>query len=259
MGPASAWLLALLVMALPAGADGGAGADAQRAEGERSPAANPAQRAEGERSPEPASACVERAVEAIQRRYASLRDLRARFVQETRSVALGGASSSRATRSRGTVVLAKPGKMRWSYEAPEPSLVVSDGATLWIYDPARGEAQRFQVGEGYLSGAAIQFLLGAGDLRREFDLGAQSCDADAIELDLVPRRPAAYERLHVRADPATGHLLATQVIDLVGNVTSIEFSEIQVDRDPPAETFRFDPPSGVRVIELEAPAGGGSP
>jgi outer membrane lipoprotein carrier protein len=227
MGPASAWLLALLVMALPAGADGGAGADAQRAEDEP-------------------SACVERAVEAIQRRYGSLRDLRARFVQETRSVALGGASSSRATRSRGTVVLAKPGKMRWSYEAPEESLVVSDGSTLWIYDPARGEAQRFTVGEGYLSGAAIHFLLGEGDLRREFDLEAQSC-------------PASYERLHVRADPATGHLLATQVIDLVGNVTSVEFSEIRVNLDPPAESFRFDPPSGVRVIELEAPAGGGPP
>ena len=46
---------------------------------------------------------------------------------------------ARPRRRAGAVEFAKPGKMRWSYEAPEPSLVVSDGETLWIYDPTRDE------------------------------------------------------------------------------------------------------------------------
>ena len=96
--------------------------------------------------PSAGEACIESTVAAIQRRYGAVRDLRSRFVQETRSVALGGPGA--VSVSSGTVTFAKPGRMRWSYEAPEESLVVSDGRWLWIYDPANREAQRFAVSDG---------------------------------------------------------------------------------------------------------------
>ena len=49
--------------------------------------------------PEDAAArpCVERAIEAVQRRYESIRDFSARFTQTTHSVALGGSTSALAT------------------------------------------------------------------------------------------------------------------------------------------------------------------
>jgi outer membrane lipoprotein carrier protein len=99
-------------------------------------AAGPAAAPPGGAAPADAAtqACTARAVEKIQHRYESVRDLSADFVQTTRSVALGAAGAS--TASRGSVVFAKPGKMRWQYDAPEPSLVVSDGKWLWIFDPA---------------------------------------------------------------------------------------------------------------------------
>ena len=71
------------------------------------------------------SACAVRAVAAVQARYEKVSDLTASFVQESRSVAFGAAGA--ASSSRGEVVFAKPGRMRWTYTAPEPSLVVSDG------------------------------------------------------------------------------------------------------------------------------------
>ncbi len=88
--------------------------------------------------------CRDAAVAALQQRYESARDFRADIVQTTRSVALGADSSEQMT-SKGTVVFAKPGKMRWSYEEPEPSLVVSDGETLWIYDLVFREAEKLPV------------------------------------------------------------------------------------------------------------------
>ena len=77
-------------------------------------------------------ACIERAVHAIQSRYQTIGDMSARFAQTTTSVALGGGAGGRVGQSVGTVQFAKPGRMRWSYREPEPSLVVSDGETLWI-------------------------------------------------------------------------------------------------------------------------------
>jgi outer membrane lipoprotein carrier protein len=207
--------------------------------------------------PEPAAsggapeACIARAVDSIQRRYQAVRDLSADFVQTTRSVALGAAGA--VATSRGSVVFAKPGKMRWAYQEPEPSLVVSDGRWLWVYDPAHQEVQKLPVGEGFLSGAAIQFLLGEGEIRRDFEVTAQVCSDAKVELVLVPRRDASYEKLRVRSDPATGELLETTVVDLLGNVTQIAFSRTRTNLGPSDELFRFRAPAGVRVIELEPP------
>ena len=197
--------------------------------------------------------CVDAAVAAIQKHYESVSDLRAAFVQTTRSVALGGAGRAGADTSRGTVVFAKPGKMRWSYEEPEPSLLVSDGKTLWLYDPVHAEVQRMSVTEGYLSGAAIQFLIGEGDMRRDFRVTAVSCAEGAAVLELVPRMDATYEKLRVLADLASGELRRTTIFDLVGNVTEVAFDDVRTNQRPGDAVFRFEPPDGVEVIDLDVP------
>lgn len=189
--------------------------------------------------------CLDLAVEAIQNRYDRVQDMRADFTQVTRTAALAGSESSVS----GTVSFAKPGKMRWSYTDP-PSLLVSDGQTLWIYDPAYKEVQKLSAGSQYLSGASIQFLLGGGSIRRDFTIVERSCSASEVEIDLTPTAPATYERLTILADPGSGDLIRTTIHDLLGNVTEVTFSNLETDLNPPPETFRFDPPEGVKVLEI---------
>jgi len=210
-----------------------------------------------EAPPQRTSECAERAAGALQRRYEAVRDLAARFEQTSRSVALGQPGAT--AKSSGKVVIAKPGRMRWDYEEPEPSLVVSDGKELWIYDPANREAQRLAVTEAYLSGAAVSFLLGAGEIRRDFDVSALECAETSVLLELVPRQPATYERLRARTDPRSGELLETTVVDLLGNTTTVVLRDLRVNRDPDPKLFRFKAPPGVRVVELESPAEGAPP
>jgi len=197
----------------------------------------------------PVSACVKSAVDKIQKRYESVQDLSARFEQTTRSVALGRAGDSKA--SKGQVVFAKPGRMRWHYEEPEESLAVTDGEWLWLYDPAHREAQRVQVGEAWLSGAAIQLLLGEGDILRDFRARAEICTAEEARLVLLPREPSSYEKLVLRADLRTGDVVETEVQDLLGNVTRVRFEEPRTNTAPAPELFRFEAPEGVRVIDIE--------
>jgi outer membrane lipoprotein carrier protein len=199
-------------------------------------------------SPE-ASPCVKRTVAAVQKRYEGVSDLSARFVQTTLAVSLGGGGAT-PTRSSGRVTFAKPGRMRWDYEEPEKSLVVSDGEILWIYDPAYGEAQRLPMGGAFLSGAAIQFLLGDGDMLRDFQVEELSCGEEKVELELLPRAPASYEKLRIVANPGSGDISRTVIVDLLGNVTEIGFSELRVDQKPPDDVFRFEPPEGVTVVDL---------
>jgi outer membrane lipoprotein carrier protein len=198
-------------------------------------------------------ACRQRAIQTVQRRYEGIRDLRARFVQTTQGAAIDQRAAVPSV-SRGSVVVAKPSRMRWSYEAPEPSLVVSDGKTLWIYDPGFREVQRAPVDGGFFSAAALQFLLGRGDMEREFDVRLISCEPASVELELTPRAPSSYEKLRIVADPRTGNVSRTRIDDLLGNSTTVDFSELEVNLDPPAEVFRFDPPEGVRIIDLATPS-----
>jgi outer membrane lipoprotein carrier protein len=150
--------------------------------------------------------------------------------------------------------------MRWSYEEPEPSLVVTDGATLWIYDPRAAEVQKMAVEGAFLSGAAIQFLLGQGSLLAEFEVEGRDCVAARaasreVLLELRPRRPATYERLALLADPASGDVRETTVHDLFGNVTSVRMQDVRTNQGAAPELFVFRAPEGVRVIELPPAAG----
>jgi outer membrane lipoprotein carrier protein len=197
------------------------------------------------------SKCVDGAIAAIQKRYESVSDLSASFVQTARPVAWSGKASVGQV-SRGTVVFAKPGKMRWQYSEPEPSLVVSDGRTLWIHDPEHAEVQRMRVTEGYLSGAAIQFLIGEGDMRRNFTISGIACSDDDSELELIPKADVGFEKLRVVADREIGELRRTTIYDLLGNVTEVVFSDVRSNQHPDDSLFRFEAPPGHEVIDLDA-------
>jgi len=199
--------------------------------------------------PEQAPGCAEEVARRVQRHYEGVRDLSAEFSQSTRS-AVWGEVPGQEVPSRGRVVFAKPGRMRWVYESPEPSLVVSDGKTLWIYDPILKEVQILSVDEGFLSGTAIQFLLGEGQILESFVVSAESCEGDQVSLDLQPRESASYERLNLRVERASGAILATAVVDLFGNRTDVVFEKVQRNRSPDDALFRFEPSKDDRVLTL---------
>jgi len=231
-------LCALVLLALPAGA----AADEVAADG-----------------------CAERLARTVQEHYEAIRDLEARFTQRSEPLALGGGAVGGAAQERsGTVVLAKPGRMRWSYEEPQPSLLVTDGKVVWMYDPLLEEAQRLPDVGGFLSGAAVQFLMGEGDLLASFRASARDCGGDPVVLDLVPREDQGYERLTLRVDPGTGEVRSSTVTDLFGNRTTVSFDAVRHDVGPDASLFTFEPPEGVDVVDLTVEGGaagrpGGAP
>ncbi len=48
--------------------------------------------------------------------------------------------------------------------------------------------------------------------------------------------------------------MRTRIVDLLGNETTVDFSDIEVNQTPDASTFEFDPPAGVNVIDLAVPS-----
>jgi len=207
-------------------------------------------RADGDEAP---ADCAREVAGRVQARYDGVRDLEARFTQRSRSVAFGGAGQE--MQASGVALFAKPGRMRWTYEKPEPSLVVSDGQTLWIYDPAAREVQEFPVGQGFLSGTAVQFLLGEGRILEAFEVRAERCGGETVRLLLKPREESSYESLELVVSPKTGDVRGTAVVDLFGNRTDVDFQSLEVNRHPDPARFRFVAEPGVRVLRASEQAG----
>ena len=91
-------------------------------------------------------------------------------------------------------------------------------------------------------------------IRHDFRVRAENCGTDSVSLELLPRQDATYEKLGLRVDPKSGEILETTLVDLLGNVTTVAFSKVETNRDPPASVFRFDPPAGVKVLKLQLEA-----
>src|SRR5512142_3196392 len=129
------------------------------------------------KAPDPAAAALARKVQAY---YEATRDLEARFTQTYTYAGFG-----RRQVSSGTLRVKKPGMMRWDYEQPAPKTIAVKGSRLVQYEPEENQAYVDEKFDASAMSAAVTFLLGKGDLAREFDLSV----SDLGELVLRPKAP----------------------------------------------------------------------
>jgi outer membrane lipoprotein carrier protein len=210
------------------------------ADGEPAPPA-PAPAPAAERRPE-----VEALIDAIEARYAGVRDLRARFEQESRI-----ASLERSDRSSGRVLIQRPGRMRWEYGLPEPRVIAVDGDVVRIYDPGERQLQVAPLGQGALSPTALDFLLGRGSLRGNFTVERlEPGEGPGLGLRLRPLDDAGFESLELWVAPQTYQIRASVLRDLFGNRTHIRFIEVSENSGVEEGAFTVSVPDGTDVIDL---------
>ena len=178
-------------------------------------------------------------VRKVQASYERTRDLTARFRQTYTYSGFG-----RRQTSSGLLQVKKPGMMRWEYQKPTPKTVAVKGSRLVQYEP--GEAQAY-VDEHFDSSgmsAALAFLLGQGDLEKEFEVSVSSTGA----LVLRPReQDPRVDTIELVAD-ADGSITSTRVVDGAGNVNEIQFEDVKRNTGIPDSAFDVKLPEGVQRV-----------
>src|SRR5689334_5942890 len=86
----------------------------------------------------------------------------------TVSEELTGMGGTKRTRS-GQVWYKRPGMMRWEFDSPQKETVVSDGHKLYDFQPDLNQVLELPLNRAFKSSAPLTFLLGMGDLRRDFN------------------------------------------------------------------------------------------
>ncbi len=98
----------------------------------------------------------------VDQRYDHLHTLEARFTET-----YTGAGMSRT--ESGTLLLKKPGRMRWDYDQPRPKLFLTDGQTAWFYVPGEHQARRTPVKQLDDLRSPLRYLLGKTKLEKELE------------------------------------------------------------------------------------------
>lgn len=196
--------------------------------------------------PPPAQAAPPNAAELagqLQKRYESIRDFTAEFTQTYR-----GALLRRAVTERGKVLLKKPSRVRFTYEAPERKVFVSDGTLFRSYYQEERAGSEYALPKENEASTALMFLAGRGNLARDFTAGiATGAPASEWHLGLVPKmKQADFDTLTLFVDRRTLALLGFVTTDDQGTNT-IRFSNLKENTGLADSAFQFTFPPGTEI------------
>ena len=194
----------------------------------------------------PVSKDLKVALDRLQRHYRETHSFTAKFNEEIATV--GAPKKHR----QGVVSFRKPGRMRWEFETPEKQTIVSDGETLYSYDPDLNQVVETPLKQALKSSSATSFLLGIGNINRDFK-AAFPTNAPATGLvDLILDAKTGGYKIEVGLDPKTYTLMTLTLTDQLGDVTKIDFSDIHDNVELADSLFEFKTPAGADIVTAPA-------
>lgn len=181
------------------------------------------------------------AIDKLHQFLDSTRTLRADFAQTV--VAKNG---RQAQKSSGVMMFSRPGKFRWQIDKPYMQLLVGDGEKVWIHDPDLRQVTVRKVGAA-LGGTPASLLAGDSVIERNFILH-EAGDRDGLDwVEAVPKtQDSGFDK--VRLGFAGSELRAMELLDSLGQTTSLVFSRIERNPRLPPALFRFTPPANADVL-----------
>jgi len=153
-------------------------------------------------------------------------------------------------RSKGYFVMARPGKLRWVYQSPEPQQIIADGVNVWIFDEDLDQATVRSLAS-VESDFPMSWLIYDEPLNKRFTLIAGEVKNGVSWYNLVPKKGTFFQSLEVAI--ANGQMVQIWMYQNADNVTKVAFKDIAQNESIENRNFRFSAPNGVDVIGQPLP------
>jgi len=149
----------------------------------------------------------------------------------------------------GTLLLKKPGRMRWSYAAPVGKVFVLDGKFAWFYTPGDAQATRVPAKQLDDLRSPLRFLLGHTQLRKELENLTVVADDSGYRISGVPKGMEQRVKLLSLWVTAAGAIERMRLEEVDGAATEFVFSDMKENVPVKDSDFGFVPPEGVTVVQ----------
>lgn len=187
--------------------------------------------------PEEVEAQPDATLRRIEEYLNSIQSIQGRFVQTT----------SRGGRAEGDFALLRPGRVRFDYDSPEPTLLVADGMNFVIYDRELEQATMIPLSRTPL------WLLLREDIRLEEGLDILEVEGDAERAAVLLRQSDSPEEgtieLVFEGDPM--ELRLWEVVDSQGVRTQVALHDLDYETRPSRALFNVQDLPGIRPPGLD--------
>jgi outer membrane lipoprotein carrier protein len=177
----------------------------------------------------------------VDHRYNALHSLQVNFVQQ-----YDGLGQHR--RENGTLLLKKPGRMKWIYVQPAGKLFVLDGHDAYFYSPGQTEVQRVPAKKLDDLRSPLRFLLGHAELAKELTSLKMIPEGGDFELSGVPKDMAQRVALLKFTVTSEGKILGIKIEEQDGSVSSFAFSGEELNAAARDANFVFQAPAGTVIV-----------
>ncbi len=181
-------------------------------------------------------------VKRVDDHYNHLMSLRSQFTERYAGLGMDRSES-------GTLLLKKPGRMRWSYTTPAGKVFVLDGKYAWTYTPGDAQVQRIPAKQVDDLRSPLRFLLGHTQLKKELDGLSVVPERDGYRISGIPKGMGERFRRLTLETAADGRITAIRMEEIDGSSTEFSFSGSEENVALPDSEFRYLPPPGVAVVE----------
>lgn len=194
----------------------------------------------------------------VQKRYEGVSSLRARFEQDSYF-----AATDSFIPSKGEVLFGKPGKMRWHYDPPEEQVFVLNDGNFWAYQAEQHQVTVDQVDKVLISKLPVTWLMGVGNLSKDFSLASACRGPEGVVLNLTPKvktsrssqDPNGLQKFALLVDESTNLPKGAQVFHVGGNVDALVLANLAVNPTTNpigAKDFEASFPKGADIIDNRA-------
>jgi outer membrane lipoprotein carrier protein len=194
------------------------------------------------------AADFDEALSGMERRYSSADTAAGSFKQIYRGPGM-------MLEETGVFKLKRPGLMRWEYLTPEEKLFVADGKECFLYVPLDRQVTITPLTPADLGRTPIAFLLGGGNVRRDYSAAAETefkqAFSDTILLRLTPlRNDSEYTFVTLELDEKTFDIRRV-IIRGEGDTSEFLLSGVVLNQKTNARDFQFKTPRGVEVVRIQ--------
>lgn len=188
-------------------------------------------------------AAVHEVAQLVDGHYNELHSLKAGFTESYQGMGMTRAES-------GTLLLLKPGRMRWDYTTPAGKMFLLDGKYAWSYARGSAQVQRFPAKQLDDLRSPLSFLLGHTHLEKELeDLKLTPGPDGQFILTGKPKGQQNRVRQVKLSVIANGAITSIEIEETDGAITRFTFTGEQTNVSIPENTFHFTPPPGVPVVD----------
>jgi len=145
-------------------------------------------------------------------------------------------------KSQGTLAISRPGKFRWEVLQPEEDLIVSDGVTMWMYNPFIEQVSLLNLSDAI---AGTPFVLLSGATQEQWNQYIVKKQGDQFVIQ--SKDASAPQHRFMFEFDKTGNISHFEVLESQGQRSDFTLTYSKKITEIPADYFSFTIPDGVEV------------